>query len=440
MIKKITVKELKNYYGKEIEFSGFVDTIRDKKWVQFVILRDETGLVQMTIEKSDEKNSEMVNLISALPLESTIKVKCTVTQNEAVKLNGMELIPSEIKVTSYSDNELPFNFNDLGSVSLDTRLDNRFIDLRNEKNMKIFRIQSTLVRYMREYLYNNDFTEIHTPKFIGAASESGSEVFEVKYFDRKAYLAQSPQFYKQMAMASGMDRVFEVAPCFRAENSNTSRHATEFTSFDVEFSYINSFQDVMDMEAEMLTYALTKTIEEWKDDIKEVFNEEIVIPTLPFPQMKLSDVYQELEERYGYKPDESEKNDLTTEAERLVYKLAKDKFNHEFMFITDYPAEKRAFYHMRDENGVLQGFDLIWRGVEITSGAQREHRYDKICQVAKEKGLGKDVEFYLEFFKYGCPPHGGFAIGVDRLTMLLLNIPSVKESMFLFRGPNRLNP
>ena len=440
MIKKITVKELKNYYGKEIEFSGFVDTIRDKKWVQFVILRDETGLVQMTIEKSDEKNSEMVNLISALPLESTIKVKCTVTQNEAVKLNGMELIPSEIKVTSYSDNELPFNFNDLGSVSLDTRLDNRFIDLRNEKNMKIFRIQSTLVRYMREYLYNNDFTEIHTPKFIGAASESGSEVFEVKYFDRKAYLAQSPQFYKQMAMASGMDRVFEVAPCFRAENSNTSRHATEFTSFDVEFSYINSFQDVMDMEAEMLTYALTKTIEEWKDDIKEVFGEEIVIPTLPFPQMKLSDVYQELEERYGYKPDESEKNDLTTEAERLVYKLAKDKFNHEFMFITDYPAEKRAFYHMRDENGVLQGFDLIWRGVEITSGAQREHRYDKICQVAKEKGLGKDVEFYLEFFKYGCPPHGGFAIGVDRLTMLLLNIPSVKESMFLFRGPNRLNP
>ena len=440
MIKKITVKELKNYYGKEIEFSGFVDTIRDKKWVQFVILRDETGLVQMTIEKSDEKNSEMVNLISALPLESTIKVKCTVTQNEAVKLNGMELIPSEIKVTSYSDNELPFNFNDLGSVSLDTRLDNRFIDLRNEKNMKIFRIQSTLVRYMREYLYNNDFTEIHTPKFIGAASESGSEVFEVKYFDRKAYLAQSPQFYKQMAMASGMDRVFEVAPCFRAENSNTSRHATEFTSFDVEFSYINSFQDVMDMEAEMLTYALTKTIEEWKDDIEEVFGEEIVIPTLPFPQMKLSDVYQELEERYGYKPDESEKNDLTTEAERLVYKLAKDKFNHEFMFITDYPAEKRAFYHMRDENGVLQGFDLIWRGVEITSGAQREHRYDKICQVAKEKGLGKDVEFYLEFFKYGCPPHGGFAIGVDRLTMLLLNVPSVKESMFLFRGPNRLNP
>ena len=196
----------------------------------------------------------------------------------------------------------------------------------------------------------------------------------------------------------------------------------------------------MDMESEMLAFALNKTIDEWGEDIKNIFGVDIMKPTLPFPQMKLADVYKELEERYGYTVDDSEKTDLTTEAERLVYKLAQDKFNHEFMFITDYPADKRAFYHMRDENGILQGFDLIWRGVEITSGAQREHRYENICKVAKEKGLGKDVEFYLEFFKYGCPPHGGFAIGVDRLTMLLLNVPSVKESMFLFRGPNRLNP
>ena len=440
MLKKINAIELKNYFGKEIEFSGFVDTIRDKKWVQFVILRDATGTVQMTIEKSDEKNKEMVELVSSLPVESTIKVKCKVMENPMVKLNGMELIPESIEVTSKRLAELPFNFNDLVNVNLDTRLDNRFIDLRNEKNMKIFQIQSSFIEYMREFLYQNDFTEIHTPKFIGAASESGSEVFEVKYFDRKAYLAQSPQFYKQMAMAAGMNRIFEVAPCFRAENSNTSRHATEFTSFDVEFSYINSYQDVMDMESEMLTYSLTKLKDKWGDTIKELFNQEVIVPTLPFPQMKLKDIYDELEERYGYKVDESEKTDLTTEAEKLVYRLAKDKFNHEFMFVTHFPADKRAFYHMRDENGVLQGFDLIWRGVEITSGAQREHRYDNLCKVAHEKGLGEDVKFYLEFFKYGCPPHGGFAIGVDRLTMLLLDIPSVKESMFLFRGPNRLNP
>ena len=437
---KINANELKNYADKEIVFEGFVDAIRDIKWVQFVVLRDNTGKVQMTIEKSLESNKEMVELISTLPLESTVKVNCKVVMNPNVKLNGMELIPTKIEVTSKSENELPFNYKDLENVNLDTRLDYRFIDLRNEKNMKIFEIQSTIVRYMREYLYNHKFTEIHTPKLIGTASESGSEVFEVKYFDRKAYLAQSPQFYKQMAMASGFNRVFEVAPCFRAENSNTSRHATEFTSFDVEFSYINSFNDVMNLEAEMLAYALSKTNEEWKDDIKNIFGTEIKVPTLPFPKMALKDVYKELEERYGYVVPESEKIDLTTEAEKLVYKLAQDKFDHEFMFITDYPADKRAFYHMRDENGILQGYDLIWRGVEITTGAQREHRYEEIVKNANEKGLGEDVKFYLEFFKYGCPPHGGFAIGVDRLTMLLLGISNVKESMFLFRGPNRLNP
>lgn len=437
---KINANELKNYADKEIVFEGFVDAIRNIKWVQFVVLRDNTGKVQMTIEKSLESNKEMVELISTLPLESTVKVNCKVVMNPNVKLNGMELIPTKIEVTSKSENELPFNYKDLENVNLDTRLDYRFIDLRNEKNMKIFEIQSTIVRYMREYLYNHKFTEIHTPKLIGAASESGSEVFEVKYFDRKAYLAQSPQFYKQMAMASGFNRVFEVAPCFRAENSNTSRHATEFTSFDVEFSYINSFNDVMNLEAEMLAYALSKTNEEWKDDIKNIFGTEIKVPTLPFPKMALKDVYKELEERYGYVVPESEKIDLTTEAEKLVYKLAQDKFDHEFMFITDYPADKRAFYHMRDENGILQGYDLIWRGVEITTGAQREHRYEEIVKNANEKGLGEDVKFYLEFFKYGCPPHGGFAIGVDRLTMLLLGVSNVKESMFLFRGPNRLNP
>ena len=437
---KIDVKDLKNYADKEIVFEGFVDAIRDIKWVQFVVLRDSTGKVQMTIEKSLEENKEMVELVSSLPLESTVRVNCKVVLNPNVKLNGMELIPSKIVVTSRSENELPFNYKDLDNVNLDTRLDYRFIDLRNDKNMKIFQIQSVIVKYMREYLYNNKFTEIHTPKLIGAASESGSDVFEVKYFDRKAYLAQSPQFYKQMAMASGFSRIFEVAPCFRAENSNTSRHATEFTSFDVEFSYINSFDDVMNLEAEMLAYALDKTNSECGDIIKEVFGLEINVPTLPFPKMALRDVYKELEERYGYVVPEEEKVDLTTEAERLVYKLAQDKFDHEFMFITDYPAEKRAFYHMRNEEGILQGYDLIWRGVEITTGAQREHRYEELVKNAREKGLGEDVKFYLEFFKYGCPPHGGFAIGVDRLTMLLLGVSNVKESMFLFRGPNRLNP
>ncbi|MBQ3307865.1 MAG: aspartate--tRNA(Asn) ligase [Bacilli bacterium] len=436
----MTISELKNHFDEEIEVSGFVDEIRNLKWVQFVVLRDQTGKVQITIEKSEEKNKELVEIIDNLTVESTLRVEGKIMNSPSVKLGGMEIIPTKIEVTSRNEGELPFNYKDLSTVNLDTRLDYRYIDLRSEANVLMFQVQSTMVRYMREYLYNEGFTEIHSPKLLGAASESGSEVFEVKYFDRKAYLAQSPQFYKQMALASGFGKVFEVAPCFRAENSNTSRHATEFTSFDVEFAYIKDFNDVMDLEANMLKYALEKTNEVYGERIKEVFNQEIIVPKTPFPKMRLADIYKELEERYDYKIDDSEKNDLTTEAERLCFKLAKEKFDSEFLFVIDFPAEKRAFYHMRDENGILQGYDLIWRGVEITTGAQREHRYQEICKNAKEKGLGEDVKFYLDFFKHGCPPHGGFAIGVDRLTMLLLDIPSVKETQFLFRGPNRIAP
>ena len=439
-MKRIFLKDLKNHYDKEVTVSGFVDSVRNLQWVQFIVLRDETGKVQITIEKSDEANKELVAIVDELTPESTIKVTGKLMEAPKVKMGGMEIIPKTIEVTSRNIGELPFNYKDISTVNLDTRLDYRYIDLRSESNVLMFRIQSTLVRYMREYLYKEGFTEIHSPKLLGAASESGSEVFEVKYFDRKAYLAQSPQFYKQMALASGFGKVFEVAPCFRAENSNTSRHATEFTSFDVEFAYINDFNDVMDLEANMLKYAFEKTEKEYGDKIKEVFNQEIVVPKTPFPKMRLADIYKELEERYGYKVDKSEMNDLTTEAERLCYKLSMDKFNSEFLFVIDFPAEKRAFYHMRDENGILQGYDLIWRGVEITTGAQREHRYEEICKNAKEKGLGEDVKFYLDFFKHGCPPHGGFAIGIDRLTMLLLDIPSVKETQFLFRGPNRIAP
>lgn len=436
----IKIGELNKHYEEEVTFSGFVDEIRNMKWVQFIVLRDETGRVQITIEKSEETNKAMVELVDNLTVESTLKVTGKVMESPKVKLNGMEVIPSDIVVTSVNEGELPFNYKDISTVNLDTRLDYRYIDLRSDKNVLMFQVQSTVVRFMREYLYNNGFTEIHTPKFLGAASESGSEVFEVKYFDRKAYLAQSPQFYKQMALASGFGKVFEVAPCFRAENSNTSRHATEFTSFDVEFAYINDFNDVMDLEAEMLAYSFEKTSEIYGEKIKEVFGQELIVPTTPFPKMRLADIYKELEERYDYKIDDSEKNDLTTEAERLCYKLAMEKFNSEFLFVIDFPAEKRAFYHMRDEKGILQGYDLIWRGVEITTGAQREHRHEYIVKNAEEKGLKEDVKFYLDFFKHGCPPHGGFAIGIDRLTMLLLGVPSVKETQFLFRGPNRLNP
>ena len=416
----------------KVEIQGWIENLRDKKNMQFIVIRDLSGKVQVTVVKAEKP--EVAEVFSKATLESTVKIVGEAVANEYVKLGGIEIVPDSVEITSHAE-ALPIG----PESSIDQRIDHRWIDLRTERNQLIFQFQSFLVNAMREYLLGHDFTEIHTPKLIATASESGAEVFEVKYFDRKAYLAQSPQFYKQMAMAGGLERIFEIAPCFRSEKSHTKKHATEFTSFDVEFCYINSFQDVMNLEAEMLAYGLAKTKEKYGEKVKEVFGVEINVPSLPFPQMKLRDIYDELKERYGFEVPESEKTDLTTEAERLCERLAKDKFNHEFLFVTDYPPEKRAFYHMRD-NGILQGYDLIWKGIEITSGAQREHRYEEIKKNAEEKGLGQDVAFYLQFFRNGIPPHGGFAIGVDRLTMLLLNLPSLKETQFLFRGPDRLDP
>ena len=437
-MEKVYVNKLNNYIDKEIKFSGFVDTIRDKKWVMFVILRDSTGKVQMTIEKSDENNKELLDIMSNVTVESVVNVTCKVVSNEAVKLGGIELIPSKIEVSSLAEN-LPFDFNNLEGVLIDTRMDYRWIDMRNPRNTLIRQVESCLTEGMREYLYKENFTEIHSPKLIGAASESGSDVFEVKYFDRKAYLAQSPQFYKQMALAGGLDKVFEVGPVFRAENSNTNRHATEFTGFDLEFAHISSFEDVMSLEEDLLIAGLSKVKEKYGEQIKETFGIDVIVPTKPFPRIDLQDLYKELNKLYGYVIPDHDIGDTNAETEKLVYKYAMEKYNSEFMFITGYAATKRPFYHMR-KDGVLQGYDLIWRGTEITSGAQREHRYEELCKNAKEKGLTKDVEFYLQFFKYGCPPHGGFGIGLDRMTMLLLGLPSLKETQFLFRGPNRLNP
>lgn len=411
---------------------GFVDKLRNKRTMAFIVLKDITGKLQITVEK--EKSEELAAIVDQLTLQSVITVEGEVVNNEYVKMGGIELLPDTMKIESLAD-ALPIK----DDSDIDCRMDYRWIDLRRDQNHLMMQMQTTLVAALREFLLERRFIEIHTPKLIGAASESGSDVFEVKYFDTKAYLAQSPQFYKQMAMAAGLERIFESGPVFRAEKSYTNKHATEFTGFDLEFSYIDGVEDVMKMEEELLAYALKRVKDAHGEKIRELFGQEVIVPTLPFPRMKLADVYRELEERYGYTVPDAMKGDLTTDAERLTKKLCEEKFGHEFLFITDYDAKERAFYHMRDENGVPQGYDLIWRGVEITTGAQREHRYEVLKKQAEEKGLAKDVEFYLQFFKYGCPPHGGFGLGVDRLTMLFLGL-SIKEAEFLFRGPNRLTP
>lgn len=444
-MKRIAINTIKEHLGEEVLLQGFVENYRDSKAMAFIVMKDITGKVQITVEKNE--HPEFLDVLAQITPDSVITVTGVAVASEYVKLNGIELFPKSILLESVAA-ALPIHRESIPATkkkaaversSIDLRMDYRWIDLRTERNQLIFKAQTVFTNALREFLLHRDFLEIHTPKLIAAASESGADVFEVKYFDRNAYLAQSPQFYKQMAMAAGFERIFEVGPVFRAEKSYTNKHTTEFTGFDLEFSYISSFRDVMKMEEELLTYALSEVEKKLGSEIEKEFGLQVIVPQTPFPVITLDELYRNLEDEFGYSVDESEKGDLTTEAERLSYEWVKKHYNHEFLFITDYSAEKRAFYHMRDNNGVPQGYDLIWRGVEVTTGAQREHRYEVLKKQADEKGLTEDVKFYLEFFKYGCPPHGGFGLGIDRMTMLLTGL-HINEAMFLFRSPKRLTP
>ena len=432
---KAQVNKLKDFNGKTVTVNGFVHAVRDLKKVQFVVLRDRTGLVQLFITK-DKANEELNNKISSLPRESVVSITGSVNVDENVKLNGVEILMNNIEILSMAIGELPID----DSSPLNLLLDWRFLDLRQEKNLLIFEVQTTLEHAMREYWMQNDFIEIHSPKLMGTASESGAELFELPYFGGKAYLAQSPQFYKQMAMASGFDKVFEIGPVFRANNSHTRRHDTEFTSVDVEFSWVDSHEDVMKFEEEWLHFVITQLKEKQGEKIKRVYGIDIEIPTLPFPRMTLGQA-REILASMGHVI--SHKDDLDPEGERLIGNYVKEKYNHDYVFLTEYPASVRAFYHMRPEDNqdVTKSFDLVCKGIEITTGAQREHRPDILIEQAIERGYNLEpLKDYLNFFKYGCPPHGGFGFGLTRLIMILLNLESVRQATYIYRGPTRLTP
>jgi aspartyl-tRNA synthetase len=435
MKKQINLCNLHRYVGQVVTINGFVDTIRDQKKMQFLILRNCTGKIQVVHVKSDE--DFLTFTISSLTAESTVSIIGTVIEAPHVKLGGIEIQLESLVISSLAENPLPIAFDSV----LEKQIDWRQISLRTEKNYLIFKVQTTMEEAMRDFWKQNDFLEIHSPKLMGTASESGAELFELDYFnDIKAYLAQSPQFYKQMAMASGFDRIFEIGPVFRANPSFTSRHDTEFTSVDMEIAWIDSHEDVMNLEEDLIAYILTQVKNLHGIKIKELFGVDVVVPKTPFPRISLLDARKVLESR-GHIIDHKE--DLDPEGERQLCSYVHDKYGHEFVFVTDYPVEVRAFYHMRyeDNPSLTKSFDLLWKGLEITTGAQREHRLDKLMAQATSKGFSHEpLQNYFNFFRYGCPPHGGCGIGLTRLLMILFNIKNVREVTYIYRGPNRLTP
>lgn len=439
-MERTLIKDLRDKIGQTVMIQGWLQTLRDQKKIQFLILRDATGLAQVAHWKPNDE--ALAELIAKTGVESALRITGKVIDNPVVKLNGLEIQLESLEVQNSADIPLPFDPFAETLPILDFRLDWRYLDLRRPVNALLFKVETTVEMAMREYWVKNNFVEIHSPKLTGSPSESGAELFSLDYFDRKAYLAQSPQFYKQMAMAAGFERIFEIGPVFRADPSFTSRHMTEFTGVDVEISWIDSHEDVMRSEENWLQYIYSRVKELHGEEIKELFGVDLVVPTVPFPRLTMKETVEILKSR-GYSLPADKKGDIDPGGEREIAAYVKEKFNHDFVFITDWPIGVRPFYHMRhsDDPTLTRSFDLIACGLEITTGAQREHRVEVLKKQATEKGLSYEpIQYYLDFFRYGCPPHGGFGLGLSRLMMVMLGVSNIRESVYIFRGPTRITP
>ena len=437
---RVLIKDLAAAPDGPVSVAGWVETVRDQKKVQFVVLRDESGAVQLVNPRTFAEYGTVVAdepavTISGLSQGTFVRATGELKHDERVKLGGIEIKLSTLTVETAAIPETPI----AADSGIDKRMDWRFLDLREPKHNLIFRVQTTFEHALRQYWVDNCFIEIHTPKLMASASESRAELFELPYFETTAYLAQSPQIFKQMAQAAGFGRVFEIGPAFRADPSFTSRHATEFTSVDTEISWIDSHEDVMKVHEELLVAGFTAVKEKHGEEIEALFGVEVTVPSTPFPRIPLAEAKRIVAER-GYEVPRAD-DDMDPEGERQISAYVKETYGHEFVFLTDYAATIRPYYHMRhpEDPTLTKSYDLIFNGVEISTGAQREHRVDILVEQARDKGLDPE-EIDLEFFKYGIPPHGGFGMGLARVLMLMLHLANLRETTYLFRGPTRLNP
>ncbi|RFA17029.1 aspartate--tRNA(Asn) ligase [Subtercola boreus] len=442
MTERVLIKDLPALADGTVTVSGWVETVRDQKKVQFVVLRDESGAVQLVNPRTSDADGiviadEPATTISALTQGSFVTATGELKHDERVKLGGLEVKLASLTVSSLADPATPI----AADSGIDKRMDWRFLDLRVPRNALIFRIQTTLEHAFRTYWIDRDYVEIHTPKLMASPSESNAELFKLDYFDTTAYLAQSPQFFKQMAQSAGFGKIFDIGPVFRADPSFTSRHATEYTGVDAEISWIDSHEDVMAMQEELLVAGFSAVAAKHGAEISELFGIDIVVPSIPFPRIPLLEAKQIVAER-GHVIDRAD-DDLDPEGERQIAAHVEETFGHQFVFLTEYPTSIRPFYHMHSEEdpALTKSYDLIFRGTEITTGAQREHRVEILEAQATQKGLDpRELDYYLDFFRHGVPPHGGFGMGLARVLMLMLDQGNLREVTYLFRGPTRLTP
>lgn len=434
-MERISIKEaFTKKAGTKVKLAGWVHDSRALGKIKFLILRDITGRMQ-TIAFKGEAPEDVFEKASKINRESVVSIEGIVKDSKQAP-GGKELGLTGIEVLNAAGETLPIDVSDFSKTELPKRLDYRFLDTRRKDISAIFKIRSSIYKNLVDFFYDNKFTIINTPKITTIGLESGAESFVVNYFNKKAVLAQSPQFYKQMFVNGGFERVFEIGQVYRAEKSHTTRHLTEFTGVDFEMGFIKDENDVMDMTENMLKYVLAKVKEERKEELAELKIELKIpnkIPRIPMPELKKMLVKQ------GKKL--KEEDDLDAEAERMIGEYALKEFGEEFIFVTNYPVKVRPFYHMRPEKDKkgTRSFDLLWRGVEIATGAQREHRLKILQEQAKEKGV-KIPQIYEEIFKFGACPHGGVGFGLDRITQRMLNLENVREGLLLPRDTERLTP
>jgi len=421
-MKRINVNQLTNFVGQEVLIKGWVSQFRELKKMSFLILRERTGYMQVIIPK--ELNFTITN-------ESVIEIVGIVKEEKQSRYNEIEILAKEIKVISTAEN-LPFPINREEEVPFNTLNTWRPLTLRKEKERCILKIQSEIIWAYREYLRSEGFTEIQSTKISACGAEGGSELFEVNYFGEKLYLTQSPQVYKQM-MVGVYERVFEVGKVYRAEGSNTNKHLSEFVGFEIEMGFIESVEEVMQIEENVFEYIINHLNKVCKSELEYL---KVNLTFCPIPRVTYKETIEIIEKEYGIT---YEKVGLNTEAERLISEYIFNKTGSEFVFITKYPLSERPFYAMpSEEEGCSETFELLYKGMEITSGGQRIHNYNQLVESIKSKGLNPEsFSSYLMPFKYGMPTHGGFGIGLERVLKQMLNLNVADEASLIPRTKER---
>ncbi|RLE43966.1 aspartate--tRNA(Asn) ligase [Candidatus Woesearchaeota archaeon] len=422
---------------KKVLVAGHVHETRILGKIAFIVLRDFSGTVQLTAIKN-QTPEETFNRIKQLTHETVIQATGTVKANPQAP-RGIEILLESINILSKAE-PLPITVTEKGiKIGLDKRLDYRCIDLRKPENKAIFIIQNAIVDGFIEWFKKNGFVRVFTPCIIGSSSESGADVFEIKYFDRKAYLRQDPQLHRQLTIAGGFEKIYDIGPSWRAELSHTTKHLCEHRSCAAEIAYIKDETDTMRVEEQLVISALKHVKKTCKEEL-ELFNAKIKIPETPFPELRFPKIYEILKSLGKELPEGS---DLDTESEKLLAEYVKKKYNTEFFFINRFPFATKPFYVMRvdDQPFYARSVDFYFGEIELSSGGQREHRYEKIMEQIRIKGMNpKRLEWFTKFFKWGVPPHGGFSIGIERFTEALLKLDNIRKAVLFPRDPERVLP